>query len=70
MTRRSVSVGGDSSEFLDRADKPLNTSALPVECTIKRSGDLLIDPIHRHKLDTVQKSICQCLKGNGQVVER
>ena len=26
-------------------------------------SDLLIDPVHSHKLDTVQKALCQCLNG-------
>ena len=33
-------------------------------------SDLWIDPLHRHKLDTVQKVLCQCLNGQGRIVEK
>ena len=33
-------------------------------------SDMAVDPVHRHKLDTVQKALCQCLNEQGRVVEK
>lgn len=63
----AVSMGG---QFLGRIQPGTVLVSKPASILPDWLSDLFIDPFHRHKLDTVQKALCQCLIGKGRVVER
>lgn len=62
-----VSMGGS---LLGRMQPGTVLVSKPASSLPKWLRDLLINPVRRHKLDTVQKTLCQCLNGVGWIVER
>lgn len=63
----AVSMGG---QFLGRIQPGTVLVSKPASILPDWLSDLFIDPLHRHKLDTVQKALCQCLNGKGRILER